>query len=96
MIVRTALAFFLPTPKQLFAVSTKGRLDKPEHWLDGRVVMQRTATPCTPVRFRLQPPFSGSQTPPGGEIGRHKGLKIHRIVRYLVGCRDAVSPIVPP
>ena len=24
--------------------------------LDGRVVMQRTATPCTPVRFRLQPP----------------------------------------
>lgn len=26
-------------------------------WLDGRVVMQRTATPCTPVRFRLQPPF---------------------------------------
>ena len=25
-------------------------------WLDGRVVMQRTANPCTPVRFRLQPP----------------------------------------
>ena len=25
--------------------------------LDGRVVMQRTATPCTPVRFRLQPPL---------------------------------------
>lgn len=24
--------------------------------LDGRVVMQRTATPLTPVRFRLQPP----------------------------------------
>ena len=25
-------------------------------WLDGRVVMQRPAKPCTPVRFRLQPP----------------------------------------
>lgn len=25
--------------------------------LGGRVVMQRTATPCTPVRFRPQPPF---------------------------------------
>ena len=24
--------------------------------LDGRVVMQRTATPFTPVRFRLEPP----------------------------------------
>jgi hypothetical protein len=24
--------------------------------LDGRVVMQRPAKPCTPVRFRLQPP----------------------------------------
>src|SRR5690606_7304095 len=27
-------------------------------WLGGRVVMQRTATPCTPVQFRPQPPFS--------------------------------------
>tara|TARA_A100001015_G_scaffold319633_1_gene443140 strand:- start:4799 stop:4975 length:177 start_codon:yes stop_codon:yes gene_type:complete len=26
-------------------------------WLDGRVVMQRPAKPCTPVRFRLQPPL---------------------------------------
>ena len=26
--------------------------------LGGRVVMQRTATPCTPVRFRPQPPIS--------------------------------------
>jgi hypothetical protein len=25
--------------------------------LDGRVVMQRTATPFTPVRFRLEPPL---------------------------------------
>ena len=25
--------------------------------LDGRVVMQRTATPFTPVRFRLEPPI---------------------------------------
>ncbi len=26
-------------------------------WLSGRVVMQRTATPCTSVRFRSQPPY---------------------------------------
>ena len=26
--------------------------------LDGRVVMQRPAKPCTPVRFRVQPPLS--------------------------------------
>ena len=26
--------------------------------LGGRVVMQRTATPFTPVRFRLQPPMA--------------------------------------
>ena len=25
-------------------------------WLGGRVVMQRIANPCTPVRFRPQPP----------------------------------------
>src|SRR5690554_3301632 len=55
--------------------------------LDGRVVMQRTATPCTPVRFRLQPPFfscylriTACSKPcrPDGEIGRHKRLKISR------------------
>ena len=44
--------------------------------------MQRTATPCTPVRFRPQPPFYiGKVHPsncPGGEIGRRKGLKIPR------------------
>ncbi len=27
-------------------------------WLSGRVVMQRTATPCTSVRFRSQPPLT--------------------------------------
>ena len=27
-------------------------------WLGGRVVMQRPAKPCTPVRFRPQPPYS--------------------------------------
>ena len=26
-------------------------------WLGGRVVMQRIANPCTPVRFRPQPPI---------------------------------------
>ena len=42
--------------------------------------MQRTATPCTPVRFRPQPPLlrSPPKICPGGEIGRRKGLKIPR------------------
>ena len=47
--------------------------------LDGRVVMQRPAKPCTPVRFRVQPPFTLKRSKsPGGEIGRRKGLKIPR------------------
>ena len=46
-----------------------------KRWLGGRVVMQRTATPCTPVRFRPQPP---TKPCPSGEIGRHKGFKIPR------------------
>ena len=29
---------------------------QPDPWLGGRVVMQRPAKPCTPVRFRPQPP----------------------------------------
>ena len=29
--------------------------------LDGRVVMQRPAKPCTPVRFRVQPPIGGGE-----------------------------------
>ena len=43
--------------------------------LCGRVVMQRPAKPCTPVRFRPQPPYIVC---PGGETGRRKGLKIPR------------------
>ena len=38
--------------------------------------MQRPAKPWTPVRFRPQPFIT--QTSPGGEIGRRKGLKIPR------------------
>ena len=38
--------------------------------------MQRPAKPCTPVRFRPQPPSSRANPCPGGEIGRRKGLKI--------------------
>ena len=45
-------------------------------WLGGRVVMQRPAKPCTPVRFRPQPPKC--LICPGGETGRRKGLKIPR------------------
>ena len=40
-------------------------------WLSGRVVMQRTANPCTPVRFRPQPPIY--------EIYSYRLLWIHRI-----------------
>ena len=51
-------------------------------WLGGRVVMQRIANPCTPVRFRPQPPteleLMLNEYCPGGGIGRHKGLKIPR------------------
>ena len=49
-------------------------------WLGGRVVMQRTATPLTPVRFRPQPPKVSriAALCPDGEIGRRKGLKIPR------------------
>ena len=32
-------------------------------WPDGGVVTQRTANPCTPVRFRLGPPFSRAGHP---------------------------------
>ena len=50
-------------------------------WLSGRVVMQRTANPSTPVRFRPQPPIYSIlwvfYSLDGG-IGRHKGLKIPR------------------
>ena len=31
---------------------------------------------------------------PGGEIGRHKGLKIRSKSAYLVGCRGGVTSFV--
>jgi hypothetical protein len=36
-------------------------------WLGGRVVMQRTATPYTPVRFRPQPPIDSWLCAPGAK-----------------------------
>src|SRR5690606_23584431 len=49
----------------------------------GRVVMQRPAKPCTPVRFRPRPPSSPSRRAhfspgPDGGTGRRSGLKIRR------------------
>jgi hypothetical protein len=41
--------------------------------------MQRPAKPCTSVRFRVPPPLSAQADGPGGEIGRHSGLKIRRL-----------------
>ena len=53
----------------------------PSHRPGGRVVMQRTANPRTPVQFRPWPPFSPYhvvRARPGGETGRRMGLKIPR------------------
>ena len=53
--------------------------------LSGRVVMQRPAKPCTPVRFRPQPPNAPGRPRPGhptarvAEPGRRSGLKIRRL-----------------
>jgi hypothetical protein len=49
-------------------------------WLGGRVVMQRTANPWTPVRFRPQPPVKSYHTRIAqvAKFGRRKGLKIPR------------------
>ena len=56
--------------------------------------MQRTATPCTPVRFRPQPPLltSPPEICPGGEIGNCEGLKIPNKDMYLVPHSDTVTP----
>ena len=45
-------------PRSVKSLSRLFSLRLNEKWLGGRVVMQRTATPLTPVRFRPQPPFS--------------------------------------
>ncbi len=42
----------------------RGRLYTSPPWLSGRVVMQRPAKPCTPVRFRAQPPSPPFRTCP--------------------------------
>jgi hypothetical protein len=47
------------------------------------MVMQRIANPPIPVRFRVSPP----NTRPGGEIGRHNGLKIRRLGKTSVPVR---------
>lgn len=47
------------------------------------MVMQRIANPPIPVRFWVSPP----DTRPGGEIGRHNGLKIRRYGKTSVPVR---------
>ena len=47
------------------------------------MVMQRIANPPIPVRFWVSPP----NTRPGGEIGRHNGLKIRRNRKKCVPVR---------
>ena len=45
--------------------------------LGGRVVMQRTATPCTPVRFRPQPPIQ-------------EGLDLKTLLRSSLCCISSI------
>jgi hypothetical protein len=45
------------------ALLQSGRVKTEVIWLGGRVAMQRTATPFTPVRFRPQPPYSTNAHP---------------------------------
>ena len=47
-------------------------------WLSGRVVMQRTATPLTSVRFRSQPPLRDLGLPEGLEAAK-KDIKKNEI-----------------
>lgn len=47
------------------------------------MVMQRIANPPIPVRFWVSPPNAR----PGGEIGRHNGLKIRRLGKTSVPVR---------
>ena len=58
--------------------------------------MQRTATPCTPVRFRPAPPiFDLHGHRPGGEIGRRNGLKRERAFYFtLLNQKLRVSVVV--
>ena len=64
------------------------------HGLSGRVVMQRPAKPCTPVRFRPQPPFPASFTFPPRLSILPAGLDISPALhgRESGGCRDQHCP----
>ena len=46
---------------------------------DSKAVMHRIANPMSPVRLWVAPP----NTRPGGEIGRHNGLKIRRLEKAV-------------
>lgn len=58
--------------------------------LGGRVVMQRTATPCTPVRFRPQPPFFAHVVPARSPLTTGWLICSARVVK-LVDTRDLKS-----
>ena len=81
-----------PKPRSRgFVVSAGCAHPGPRHRPGGRVVMQRTANPRTPVQFRPRPPDTNPapagflfvrcrklRAGPGGETGRRIGLKIRR------------------
>ena len=50
----------------------------------GRVVMQRTATPCTPVRFRPAPPFKGTTMP-------YFPTQVEKLVDDVHGCTNVTG-----
>ena len=65
--------FVLSSRRRCLAIATAGQ------WPGGRVVMQRTANPRTPVRFRPRPPlFAGRPTSP--ETRRMAGFSCLRPV----------------
>ena len=60
--------------------SSVSRSTKIHSWRVSKAVIQRIANSYSPVRLWNAPPVS-----PGGEIGRHKGLKIPRTLSVRVG-----------
>ena len=60
-------------PLQSVSPGRSHRPGDPLRGLSGRVVMQRPAKPCTPVRFRPQPPFPPGRPRPGHPACRPGG-----------------------
>ena len=70
-------------------------------WPDGRVVMQRIANPCTPVRFRLRPPIDSSTKPAKAGFllpaiwvqGDHAGLDMRQRRWFCRGMSSVIGRV---